>query len=61
MQGAQVQYLVRKNSENLNICLFGHARSFQQVGYSSLLLFSHQVMSDSLRPHGLQHAKLPCP
>ena len=23
--------------------------------------FSHPVMSDSLRPHGLQHARLPCP
>ena len=26
-----------------------------------LLLFSHQVLSDSLQPHGLQHARLPCP
>jgi len=26
-----------------------------------LLLFSHQVMSDSLQPHRLQHTKLPCP
>ena len=26
-----------------------------------LLLFSHSVMTDSLRPHGLQHARLPCP
>ena len=26
-----------------------------------LLSFSHSVMSDSLRPHGLQHASLPCP
>ena len=26
-----------------------------------LLLFSHSVLSDSLRPHGLQHARLPCP
>ena len=25
------------------------------------LLFSCSVMSDSLRPHGLQHARLPCP
>ena len=25
-----------------------------------LLLFSHTVMSDSLRPHGLLHARLPC-
>ena len=26
-----------------------------------LLLFSHSVMSDSLWPHGLQHAWFPCP
>ena len=26
-----------------------------------LLLFSPSVVSDSLRPHGLQHTKLPCP
>ena len=28
---------------------------------SQLLLFSHLVMSDSLWPRGLQHARLPCP
>ena len=38
----------------------------QQHHYSSnlrcyLLLFSHSVMSNSLWPHGLQHARLPCP
>ena len=27
----------------------------------SSVQFSHIVMSDSLRPHGLQHARLPCP
>ena len=26
-----------------------------------LSLFSHPVVSDSLQPHGLQHARLPCP
>ena len=26
-----------------------------------LLLFSHSVVSNSLRPHGLQHGRLPCP
>ena len=26
-----------------------------------LLLFSNSVISDSLRPHGLQHTRLPCP
>ena len=25
------------------------------------LLFSHSVVSTSLRPHGLQHTRLPCP
>ena len=28
---------------------------------NELLLFSRLVVSDSLRPHGLQHARLPCP
>ena len=27
----------------------------------SVSQFSHSVMSDSLRPHGLQHARPPCP
>ena len=27
----------------------------------SLVQFSHSVMSDSLRPHGLQHTRPPCP
>ena len=27
----------------------------------SSVQFSHSVMSDSLRPHGLQHTRLPCP
>ena len=27
----------------------------------SLVQFSHSVVSNSLQPHGLQHARLPCP
>ena len=30
-------------------------------GYFLFALFSHSVMSNSLRTHGLQHARLPCP
>ena len=29
--------------------------------YIYMLLFSRSVVSDSLRPHGLQHTRLPCP
>ena len=29
--------------------------------YIRILLFSHSVVSDSFQPHGLQHARLPCP
>ena len=29
--------------------------------YCRSLLFGHSVMSNSLRPHGLQHTRLPCP
>ena len=35
-------------------------RSWQQAPFSSSP-FSHSVVSDSLRPHGLQHARPPCP
>ena len=28
---------------------------------AALLVFSQSVVSDSLQPHGLQHARLPCP
>ena len=31
------------------------------IASALLLLFSRSVMSDSLRPHELQHARLPCP
>ena len=30
-------------------------------GKFSSVQFSHSVMSDSLRPHGQQHIRLPCP
>ena len=32
-----------------------------QVRKWVLLLFSHEVMSNSLQPYGLQHIRLPCP
>ena len=35
--------------------------SCQSLIYYPLLLFSHSVVSSSLRPHGLQHARLRCP
>ena len=31
------------------------------VHHGSVSQFSHSVVSDSLGPHGLQHARLPCP
>ena len=34
---------------------------FVSFTVKSLSPFSHSVMSDSLQPHGLQHARLPCP
>ena len=34
---------------------------FISVSQFSSVQFSHEVVSDSLRPHGLQHARPPCP
>ena len=33
----------------------------EYIYLQSVSQFSHSVVSDSLRPHGLQHASLPCP
>ena len=33
----------------------------ESIFVSSSVKFSHSVVSDTLWPHGLQHAKLPCP
>ena len=33
----------------------------EEVVYLQGLQFSHSVVSDFLRPHGLQHARPPCP
>ena len=38
-----------------------HLKSIACLHQVSSIHFSHTVMSDSLRPHGLQHARLLCP
>ena len=52
------------------IVSFSHNSDSQKYNYNKeyiyiyiyiLLLFSPQVVFDSLQPHGLQHARLPCP
>ena len=35
--------------------------NFKMFCRSALLSISHSFVSDSLQPHGLQHARLPCP
>ena len=44
------------------VTLFLHPCSTQRISWPySISQFSRLVVSDSLRPHGLQHARLPCP
>ena len=35
--------------------------SLPDLSINTSIQFSHSVMSDSLQPHGLQHARPPCP
>ena len=45
----------------LSLSLLNFPSNFNcRVAFSSVQ-FSHSVMSDSLRPYELQHARLPCP
>ena len=53
------------NTPVLFVCLFPHSSASQNTEQSqfqfSSVQFSHSVVSDSLRPHELQHARPPCP
>ena len=55
---------VRGISERLT-CLMRNLNSGQEAtvrtGHGTTVQFSRSVMSDSLRTHGLQHARPPCP
>ena len=64
-------------SENIYFCFLYYTKAFDYVDYSKLenssrdgnnrppyfssVYFSCSVMSHSLRPHGLQHTRFPCP
>ena len=41
--------------------MFANEENSANTELSFLLLFSHSLVSDSLWPHGQQHARLPCP
>ena len=43
--------------DQLSLCDCPHTITL----YGHSVQFSHSVISDSLRPHGLQYARLPCP
>ena len=43
---------LQENNQRCTICSIRDLSSVQ---------FSHSVMSNSLQPHGMQHARLPCP
>ena len=43
------------------LCQFNFRYTAKWICHTNISLFSRSVMSDSLRPHGLQHARLSCP
>ena len=42
-------------------CILRHCYYLHVILAFSSVQFSHSVMSDSLRPNGLQHPRVPCP
>ena len=56
--------LMKVKEESEKAGLKQHSKQNKKIMASSLISsvqFSHSVMSDSLWPHGLQHARPPCP
>ena len=52
---------VKGKSENFGLKLNIQKTKIMASGPISSVQFSHSVMSDTLRPHGLQDARPPCP
>ena len=58
-----------KKKKNIYIYIYIHTHTHTRFwlhtdtsdGMAFFIQFSHSVVSDSLRPHELQHARLPCP
>ena len=55
------QTLMPKRKKNTNMVVCVCMWSWRVIRGFGLLLFNHSVVSNSLQPHGLQHAWLPCP
>ena len=58
-------FILVKNKFLLKLKIFDLQNTGQNLLLNTLFLpvsqFSRSVVSDSLQPHGLQHARLPCP
>ena len=52
---------MKEESEKAGLKLYMKKSYIMASGPISSVQFSHSVVSDSLRPHGLQHARPPCP
>ena len=52
---------VKEESEKVGLKLNIQKTKIMASGLNSSAQFSHSVLSDSLRPHGLQHARPPSP
>ena len=50
-----------RESEKVGLKLIIQKTNMMASGPISSVQFSRSIVSDSLRPHGLQHARLPCP
>ena len=53
--------LLGMDRASLTVLLYLQERSAHLIPNQCSVQFSHTVMSNSLRPHGMQHARPPCP
>ena len=60
-QIANIYWVIKKarDFQSTYFCFIDYAKDFDSVDHNSS--FSQSVVFDLLQPHGLQHARLPCP
>ena len=63
-QIANIHWIIETAGEfqkSMYFCFIDYCKTFDCVDNTSSVHFSPSVMSDSLRPHELQHTRPPCP
>ena len=58
---SRISFMAKKKKKSNSCSVWSFFEHLERIWMSSFSQFSYSVVSNSLQPHGLLHARLPCP